>query len=221
MTIRTLLLLGLLFSPLLHSAPPETQYISDQLVAPMRSGHTVSHRIMAMLRSGTAMDVLSVNEDGWSQVKYGDKIGWILSRYLMPQASVRDAHKILQEKFATLSINYKQLQQTHENLSTKQQQSEQDKTLYHEEVQRLTQELAQIRETAASALSIQHENKSLKEDMIKLSGDYQTLEMENTALNDRTSRDWFIIGALVFFGAILFGFIAPSLSLKRKNRWDL
>ena len=221
MTIRTLLLLGLLFSPLIHSAPPANQYVSDQLAAPMRSGHTLNHRIMSMLRSGIEVKVLSVNEDGWTQIKHNDKTGWILSRYLMPEASVRDSYKILQEKFATLSIDHKQLQQTQNNLVGKQQKTETDKTQYHDEVQRLTQELTLIRETASSALSIKNENKTLREEMLKLSGDYQTLEMENTALNDRTSRDWFIIGALVFFGGILFGFIAPSLSIKRKNRWDL
>ena len=52
------------------TASAETRYVSDELEITLRQGESTSHRISAMLKSGTAVEVLGTNKaTGYSRVK--------------------------------------------------------------------------------------------------------------------------------------------------------
>ena len=85
---------------------------------------------------------------------------------------------------------------------------------------RVSQELAEIKRTASSALAIDSENKDLKSRLVALERNLQTLQQENESLKDRTARDWFMLGAGVLLIGILVGLIIPRIRWRKKSSWD-
>jgi SH3 domain protein len=87
MTVQALRLFGLtlFFTVCLPSLSSfaATLYVSDTTVeANLRTGTQQENRIIALLRPGTQLEVLS-EEDGWAEVTLADgRTGWILRRYL-------------------------------------------------------------------------------------------------------------------------------------------
>lgn len=57
-------------------------YVTGVTNITMRTGPGTSHKIVAMLKSGTKLEIIEYESD-WSQVKtMGGKQGWVLSRFL-------------------------------------------------------------------------------------------------------------------------------------------
>ena len=84
----------------------------------------------------------------------------------------------------------------------------------------VSQELAEIKRTASSALAIDSENKELKGRVVSLERQLQTLQQENEGLKDRTARDWFMVGAAVVLLGIIVGLIIPRIRWRKKSSWD-
>ena len=57
-------------------------YITDQVDIPIRSEKLLGNNIIRLLPSGTKLILQQITEDGWTEVKYQDTIGWVSSRYL-------------------------------------------------------------------------------------------------------------------------------------------
>jgi SH3 domain protein len=85
---------------------------------------------------------------------------------------------------------------------------------------KVSQELAEIKRTASSALAIDSENKDLKSRLVALERNLQILKQENENLKDRTARDWFMVGAGVVLIGILAGLIIPRIRWRKKSSWD-
>ena len=88
------------------------------------------------------------------------------------------------------------------------------------ESRKVSQELAEIKRTASSALAIDTENKELKTRVVSLERQLQTLQQENEGLKDRTARDWFMVGAAVVLLGIIVGLIIPRIRWRKKSSWD-
>jgi SH3 domain protein len=84
----------------------------------------------------------------------------------------------------------------------------------------VSQQLAEIKRTASSALAIDSENKELKSRMVALERSLQTVQQENENLKDRTARDWFMVGAGVVLLGIIVGLIIPRIRWRKKSSWD-
>ena len=81
MKLQTNLALILIF--LASSVNAETfVYITDQVDIPIRSEKALGNTIIRLLPSGTKLSVLQITEDGWTEVKYQDTIGWIVQDIL-------------------------------------------------------------------------------------------------------------------------------------------
>ena len=83
--MKNIFILVSCFLMLTGNAVAETRYISDTLEITMRSGKGTNFGITRMLRSGTAVQVLAVDDkSGYTQVRTkSGKEGWVLSRFLM------------------------------------------------------------------------------------------------------------------------------------------
>ncbi len=84
-------------------------YVTDTFEITLRSGPTNGHKIVAMLRSGQAVQVLEKNDAGWALVRVldgpgKDKEGWVISRYLMERVPwEKQAAQLRQENTAIKS----------------------------------------------------------------------------------------------------------------------
>jgi SH3 domain protein len=199
----------------------ETNYVSDQLEVTLRSGKSTSHSILRMLRSGTPVEVLEQDkESGYSLIRAQGKEGWVLTRYLMKGPVPRDQLAEAEKKLAELELENRKMMTAMEALKEEKGVIEKASSTMDADYRKVSQELAEIKRTASSALAIDSENKDLKSRLVTLERNLQTLQQENENLKDRTARDWFMLGAGVILIGILVGLIIPRIRWRKKSSWD-
>lgn len=207
---------------LLGKAFADTRYVSDNLEITMRSGKSTSHGIIRMLRSGTAVDVLETDKNsGYSHIRTkSGKEGWVLTRFLMNGQAARDRLASAEKKLAELELENRKMKTTVQGLQDEKKSIEQARTSLAGEHRNVSQELAEIKRTASSALAIDSENKELKSRVVLLERKLQTMQQENEVLKDRTARDWFMVGSGVVLLGIIVGLIIPRIKWRKKSSWD-
>ena len=200
----------------------ETRYVSDNLEITMRSGKSTSHGITRMLRSGTAVEVLETdNKSGYSHIRTkSGKEGWVLTRFLMNGQAARDRLATAEKKKAELELENRKMKTIMQALQDEKKAVEQARTSLAGEHRNVSQELAEIKLTASSALAIDSENKDLKGRVVTLERKLQTMQQENEVLKDRTARDWFMVGSGVVLLGIIVGLIIPRIRWRKKSSWD-
>lgn len=214
----------LLLTLLLFSSPgiAETvRYISDDLTVPMRSGTSSRHKILKFLNSGTAVTVLEVSdEEGYTHVRLDDeRDGWIKTEYLMTEPSARDQLAAANKKLESRTDEIRSLKETIAELQKQNKELESRRAQLVEDNSSLQQTLVELRSTAANPIAIHEENKQLQAKIDDITTKNQQLAEENAKLNDKSLKEWFIIGAVVALGSILFGLIIPNIRWRKKDSW--
>ncbi len=202
------------------SAQAETQYVSDKLVITVRTGQGTQFEIIKTLESGAHVKVLETSDSGYTRIETTEGVeGWVRTQYLVeePVASeklmraqarlikTRAALKTIKESFATLSDEHKNLSKQQTTLSANKEQ--------------LDTELARLNEIAKKPIILDRQNRKLQEKNVTLEKDLQRLNQENHSLQDRSKREWFIVGALVLFSGILLGLLIPKLRSRKRSSW--
>ena len=204
------------------SAFAEPAWVTDQFEITLRSGPSTSNAIQLMVGSGTRLEVLERDaESGYTRVRtQGGTEGWVLTRYLMNEASAREQLQTLTSQLtnansrgSSLDTQLKAIRSEYDTANRKIQTLERDKAA-------VEKELAEIKRTAANVLSINDQNKSLMDELTAAQIRADTLEQENRALASQTKRYWFMAGALVLLVGILLGIWLPRIRWQRRSRYD-
>jgi SH3 domain protein len=220
--VKNVLVLVSLFLVMAGNAAAETRYISDRLEITMRSGKGTKYGITRMLRSGTPVEVLDIDKaSGYSQIRTkSGKEGWVLSRFLMRGRAARDQLTTAEKNLAELELANNKIMANIKTLTQEKKLLEANLSDLDGESRNVSQELAEIKRTASSALALNSENKNLKGRVVSLEREMQTLNQENESLKDRTARDWFMVGAAVILLGIITGLIIPRIRFRKKSSWD-
>jgi len=198
-----------------------TLYVTDSFKITMRSGESTGHKIVRMLPSGAALDVLGQNPDsGYTRVRAFGQEGYVLTRQLMDDPSAR-------EQIKTLTARLKELEEAPGKLSSKLvalERSHGELQQAHEELksikEQLEQELQSIRRTASDAMRINEERNELRKQVASLTREREELKQENRDLGNQTAQRWFMIGAGVIVLGVVLGLILPHLRFqRRKSSW--
>lgn len=198
------------------------RYVQDFVKVPLRTGKSTQNKILRMLPSGTRVEELEVSEqEGYSRIRTPQGIeGWLLTRYLMDEPIARERLARAENRLARQSEEAEQFK--HEISTLKAHKAEVERS--NEELQRsnedLSEELSNIRRTASRALAIERENEQFREENAAKSEELDTLLRENTALKDRSRREWFVAGAGVVLAGFVLGLIIPRIPWRRRKRWD-
>lgn len=204
------------------SALAEPAWVTDQFEITLRSGPSTSNAIQLMVGSGTRLEVLERDPDsGYSRVRtQGGTEGWVLTRYLMNEASAREQLQTLTSQLtnansrgSSLDTQLKAIRSEHDAANRQIQTLERDKAA-------VEKQLAEIKRTAADVLSINEQNKSLMDQLTAAQIRADTLEQENRELSAQTTRYWFMSGALVLLVGIILGIWLPRIRWQRRSRYD-
>jgi SH3 domain protein len=198
---RSLLLILFLIWMLNLPCFAEDIYVTGVTKITMRTGPGTEHKIVAMLKSGTKLEIMEYQKD-WSQVKTetGDT-GYVLSRFLTDK--VPDA------------LMVDQLKSSNEELK--------------EKLKVLESENAELTERNATLLVIEGKYNTLKQesaDFLKLDAKYTEMTKQFEAqkariiiLEEESQTEikfWVLIGAGVFIVGLIFG-----LSTRKKRKSSL
>ncbi|MFK7888216.1 MAG: TIGR04211 family SH3 domain-containing protein [Gammaproteobacteria bacterium] len=199
----------------------QTAYVNDQLEITLRSGESTQHSIVRMLTSGTKIEVVSRNaQSGYSQVRLEDgRTGYVLSRFLTNTPVARDRLLRAEQQLATVRSEKASQDDLLKTIREAKNDGDAQSAALGADNQRLNQELAQIRSTAADALNIDAENRTLTARLTQSEKTILELRTDNARLAARTSQWWFVLGAAAVLLGALLGFVLPRMRWRRKSRW--
>ncbi|MDC0446817.1 TIGR04211 family SH3 domain-containing protein [Gammaproteobacteria bacterium] len=191
-------------------------YITDQVDIPMRGDPSIkSDNLMKRLESGTKLELIS-SKDGWTEVRYQGKIGWVISRYLTSNPSARSQlEKLMQDVnkdnivLQDQKIRIKSLESEIKELKT------QNSKIFMQG-EKFKAEKEHVEQVYKDALKLEHENEKLRTESLNLKTEIQLLKNSSTIAQEATSRNWFIVGALVLLIGIIFGFIIQRMAKPRR-----
>ena len=210
----------LVFLPAIAGA--QSAWVSDQFEVMLRTGPSTANAIERMLPSGAQLEVLERDDaSGYSRVRTrAGTEGWVLTRYLMSEPSAR-------EQLATLSSQLSNATDRGSSLTTQlgavrneMQGATRRIAQLEREKQAVESELAEIKRTAANVLSIDSQNKELRDQLAAAEIQVDTLEQQNRSLTNQATRYWFMTGALVLVVGIILGIWLPRIRWQRRSRYD-
>ena len=191
-------------------------YITDQLDLPIRSDKSFNNNIIRLLPSGTELSLLQSTEDGWAQIQFDDTIGWIKSFYLSPDPSAREKLKKLTRTDNANKLLISKLSAEKEELESQISTFKQENADLIVQSSKSQAEKEHIEQIYQDALKLEHENEKLIQEKLQLKAELQ-LAVNNTQIQkDTSSRNWFIVGAIVLFFGMIIGFIVPGLLNRRR-----
>ncbi|HIG07397.1 MAG: TIGR04211 family SH3 domain-containing protein [Methylococcales bacterium] len=220
--IKKILLLALLLSNA-YNVFAETVYVTDTLKIEVRSGMSTQHKILTMLPSGSPLEVVNHNADtGYTAVQINEnQTGYILTRYTKKQPTARWLLNDVKKNNAQLQSDLKTAQQTLTTLSASNKKNAQSNNTLAKEKIRLSNELAEIKQTAANAILLKQQRDQFQERLVNIERENEKLKRETQTLQDSANQDWFLYGGILAFFGIFFGLLIPKISWhKRTNSWD-
>jgi SH3 domain protein len=184
-----------------QSSAAATKYVTDEFEIMLRTGQSTKHEIRRQIKSGTPLEVLQ-ESDGYTNVRMPSGVeGWVLSRYLMNQPSGRDRLAALEKR--------------HEKLKTK------FDLAVEEEKASMQKEIQKLKNIAKRPLELQRENDQLKAQLAEEKDRFDKLAAESEVLKSPLKdRQWFVSGALVVIGSMIFGIILTRIPWQRKKKWN-
>src|SRR5262245_41738866 len=219
-TVCAALLAALLAaSPVLRS---ETVYVSDQFEVPLRTGETTEHAILKMLPSGTGVELLEVDKDkGYSRVRTSAGVeGYMLSRYLMPEAAARDQLTQLRQRLSSASNEQGGLSRQVDELGQQLSAAQRTITELTTERDQAGAELEHVKSVSAKSLELDERNKMLMQQVAAGEQRIRELSADNDTLRKHTTRDWFLAGGGLVLFSMLLGIVLTRVRWRRRSRYS-
>ena len=220
--MKTLLRAFFILIATLSSAQAETVYVSDDQNLSLRSSASINAKVLKLLPTGTPLTVTEKQtKSEFIHVRLIDGTeGYIKSRYTKKQPPAIDPKDAASKNLALLQSDNTALRT---ELNTLKESLTPDSSLEKSlatERDQLARELNDLKKTAANAFQIKNERDELQERVVNVERDLQQFKLENQALKDTASQDWFLYGGILSLVGVLLGFILPKLSWRRKSSWD-
>jgi SH3 domain protein len=215
-------LLAICLLGLAIQASAESVWVSDQFEVMLRSGPSTSNAIERMLPSGTALEVLERDaEAGYARVRTAAGTeGWVLIRYLMNEPSAREQLTTLTRRLTSANAAGGSLTSQLEAIKGEYDDATRQISKLEREKKQLEEELADIKRTSANVLSINNQNKELRDQLESARIQSDTFEQQNRELTSQTTRYWFMTGAMVLVIGMALGIWLPRIRWQRRSRYD-
>lgn len=179
----------------------ENIYVTGITNITMRTGPGVEHKIVAMLKSGTKLEIVEYQKD-WTEVKTNmGKTGWVLSRFLTQK--VPDALLVAK------------LEKNNQNLMSKLEAVEEKNkrfTVKNATLIQIEEKYNKLKQESADFLKLDAKYKEMTQLYEAQKNQVETLK--NNLNNE--PKFWFLIGPGVFIVGLFFG-----LSTRKKRRNSL
>jgi SH3 domain protein len=219
------LLLGmmLLLQPATR-ASAETAYITDIFKITLRSGPSTENKIIRMLSSGQAVEVLEAGDD-WTHVRVAglkdeENEGWVLSRYLITRlpwdkqaASLEKENTELREKMGNTEKSYKETLHKEKEVSGELRE-------VSEALKKVRNDYETLKAQSANYLKLKESYETNVTSLENAKKRLQAVTDENAQLRDSEQRRWFITGAAVLLGGFIVGLVLGKRQKRRSSLYS-
>ena len=200
---------------------PQVRYISDEFFVPLRETPCPRCKIVHWgIKSGVVVDLLDL-QDGWGLVSTANGYkGWMEEQFIVESPSGRQQLGDSQLALKDAAVKIKQFEDAIvifkseiESLQLDNQQLKSDKKIS-------AKEFSEMEGISADPAALNQQNQTLVKQNHLLQSDNDVLKAEVEILENDSSNQFFLYGALaVFLAALLVAFIPKLKGRKRLSEW--
>jgi len=185
-------------------------YVTDQLRITVRSGPSLSNKVVAMTKTGEKLTLLGKEQEGWALVRLPDgKEGWVLTRFLTKErpASLR---------LAELDPANKDMARRLEELHSDNQRLNRELSSTESKLADLTARYEKLQADAADVVALKQRHQKLQTQYDQQNSELKELVVENKSMKFSSNLKWFLAGA----GVLVLGWLMGLALHRRKKRWN-
>jgi SH3 domain protein len=215
---RLLVILVFLFSSI-ATAQARTVWVDDKIYLPVRSGAGSQFRIIEnAVPSGTAMELLEADQDGYSKVRTAKgTVGWVSSQYLSATPIAATQLKKARQDLETAQAEVRQMQNLLSNVTGERDNLQNSESSLADRSSELMAELTRIKDIAANSINLERRNGELLQENQKIRNELEVLTAENERMEAGKESDFMLLGAGLVLGGVLLALLIPMLKPTRKN----
>jgi len=200
------------------SAIAETLYVKPSSEITMRRGQGTDFKVIAVVRDGTAVELM--NEQGeWAEVQLPNgKQGWVLRRFLSDMPPLGQQVDLLQQEKTALSQSVIALRQQLDDLTADKERLESERASCSAELEDITNKFLMLQEDTVDVVQTNEDLKQARSQLEILEEQMAGVQEENKRLGSNETLKWFLAGG----GVLLVGWIIGLISRRsRKKRSSL
>ncbi|MCF8032063.1 MAG: TIGR04211 family SH3 domain-containing protein [Desulfarculaceae bacterium] len=191
-------------------AAQEVFYVTDQLRITVRSGPSLTNKVVAMAATGEQLTLLGQETDGWALVRLpGGKEGWVLTRFMTKERPAR-------LRLAELDPANKDMAHSLEQLHSDNRRLEGELSGTESKLADLTARYDKLQADAADVLALKKRHQKLKAQYEQQNKELKELVVENKSMKFSSNLKWFLAGA----GVLVVGWLMGLALHRRKKRWN-
>jgi len=200
------------------TAQDVTRYISDELEVGARVSEAPQSRIIRTARSGERVTVLEQNREGYSRVRFGNGTeAWLLTRYLQNEPHAREQLAAVQAELDEIRSGTDDQAGRIAQLLDTRRTLEGEQEVLQRHIASLEAELGELRDVAARPQEIRAENTQLRETLFEAQSSAEDFRRQVEVMRADSQRKWFMTGALVTVGSLIFGMLLTRLPRRRRS----
>jgi len=225
------LLICLVLSLFIITAPAAraaTLYVKPSSEITMRRGQGTDFKVIAVIKNGTPVELLS-SVDDWAKVQLeSGKQGWVLKRFLSPDPPLGEQVQQLQREKEVLSQTAQSLKRRADALVSERDEIEARLTDEKDQVEKqlndcvielttINDKFLRLQEDTADVIQTKNDLEQAQAQVVDLETQLNLVKEDNRRLRKTETLKWFLAGGGVFFGGWLIGMISRRSRKKRSS----
>ncbi len=215
--LRRLTVIGIFLLCFAANGWTESMYVTDLLKLTLRSGPSTEHKILDVVESGQQVEIIEPGDD-WSLVRVDDgKEGYVLTRYLVPEAThnvllaqLQTKHKTLMQQAATLLEENTRIRSEIKTLKSISDENE-------DSLDKLRSDYDKLKAGSAEYIALKEKYKTVSGQLAEQTKRADALDEELRAIEINQYIKWFLAGS----GVLLVGFIVGFSARRQRRRPSL
>jgi SH3 domain protein len=196
-------------------------YVTDSFEITLRTGPSVQNKILTLIGSGEAVEVLESQEE-WTHVRVlggrEDAIeGWVLSRYLETRLPWKTQAESLKKENARLKEKLAQGENKWSKSMDVEQKLSKELGDKINALNRLKEKYESLKRGSAEYIKVKAAYDVTLSLLETAQRDVQGLTKENESLKSSQRNRWFAMGALVLLCGLMIGVVVGRQQRKRKS----
>ena len=195
-------------------------FVTDSFKITFRSGRSNESKVLAMLPSGQAVEIVGSSGD-WSRVLLSQdgesKEGWVLTRYLISRVPwetkahfLMNENTALKEKLAFFETKSDEHALAAEELTVKLEKKS-------NAFETLKQKFESLKTRSSQYLALESKYKDSQSRLETAEKQIQRLDIENKKMRSLKRRKWFATGAAVLLSGTMIGLVLARRQRKRRS----
>ena len=210
-----MVLIGLLIPPAASVA--ETVYVTEDFEITMRTGPGTDRKIISLIKSGKALEILDKGEE-WSNVRASNgKEGWVLNRYLtasQPSAMVLDQ---VRQDYDVLTAKFEDLKAKFGEVDAQKKASDADLSQSNQDRDELSTAYKKLKKESSEFLKLKQRHQQVTADLEAEKTRSAKLDEENMQMKRSRIIQWVLTGGGIMLVGFFIGLFSSSRSKSRSS----